>query len=274
MCFRFQRWPLRLCFEMTIGICSTTRSRGRNHPHNTPKLEAGQHQACWRRQRRQRGACEEEEDDDDDDDDDNEWLNDDDDDDDNERLNDDDDDDRWVTETDDDDNEWLNDDDDDDDGDDDDINGDDNEGHTDHEDNHNSRTWPPMQHLYDIVSGALRIDLSHNCARDPEKKPANASVGQKIWREPWISSLFEWRNKRWRPCRLRFSGCSYAGLPIFQLRIASMSGQSQTSIFSFGLSLGQRSLHFLSEKVPKLVPSAQRYIHHSTLRKKLQLSPK
>ena len=74
--------------------------------------------------------------------------------------------------------------------------------------------------------GRVPIDLSHNCARDPEKNRANASVGQKIWREPRISSLFVWRNKRWRPCRLRFSGCSCAGLPIFQLRIASMSGQS------------------------------------------------
>ena len=70
------------------------------------------------------------------------------------------------------------------------------------------------------------IDLSHNCARDPEKNRANANVGQKIWREPRISSLFVWRNKRWRPCPLRFSGCSCAGLPIFQLRMASMSGQS------------------------------------------------
>ena len=70
------------------------------------------------------------------------------------------------------------------------------------------------------------IDLSHNCARDPEKNRANASVGQKIWREPRICSLFVWRNKRWRPCRLRFSGCSGARLPIFQLRISSMSGQS------------------------------------------------
>ena len=69
-------------------------------------------------------------------------------------------------------------------------------------------------------------DLSHNCARDPEKNRANASVGRKIWREPRISSLFVWRNKRWRPCRLHFSGCSCAGIPIFQLRIASMSGQS------------------------------------------------
>ena len=60
----------------------------------------------------------------------------------------------------------------------------------------------------------------------PRKNRANASVGQKIWREPRISSLFVWRNKRWRPCRLRFSGCSCAGLPIFQLRIASMSWQS------------------------------------------------
>ena len=106
-------------------------------------------------------------------------------------------------------------------------------------------------------------DLSHNCARDPEKNRANASVGQKIWREPRISSLFAWRNKRLRPCGLRFSGCSCAGLPILQLWIASMFGQSQTSILWFSLSLGQRSLHFLTEKDPKLVPGAQRYIHHS-----------
>ena len=32
-----------------------------------------------------------------------------------------------------------------------------------------------------IIELAGRIDLSHNCARDPEKNRANASVGQKIW---------------------------------------------------------------------------------------------
>ena len=37
-----------------------------------------------------------------------------------------------------------------------------------------------------------------------KKNRANASVGQKIWREPRISSLFVWRNKRWRSCRLHF----------------------------------------------------------------------
>ena len=76
------------------------------------------------------------------------------------------------------------------------------------------------------TNGLPLIDLSHNCARDPEKNRANASVGQKNWREPRVSSLFVCRNKRWRPCRLHFSGCSCAGIPIFQLRIASMSGQS------------------------------------------------
>ena len=34
------------------------------------------------------------------------------------------------------------------------------------------------------TDGDYVIDLSHNCARDPEKNRANASVGQKIWREP------------------------------------------------------------------------------------------
>ena len=83
----------------------------------------------------------------------------------------------------------------------------------------------------EAVHRHIHIDLSHNCARDPKKNRANASVGQKVWREPRISSLFVWRNRRWRPCRLRFSGCSCAGLPIFQLRMANMSGQSWTSIF-------------------------------------------
>ena len=85
----------------------------------------------------------------------------------------------------------------------------------------------PVAFMYSAVqTPSASIDLSHNCARDPEKNRANASVGQKIWREPRISSLFVWRNKRLRPCRLRFSGYSCAGLPIFQLRIARMSGQS------------------------------------------------
>ena len=92
-----------------------------------------------------------------------------------------------------------------------------------------------------MLDSTLSLTTAHVT---PQKNRANASVGQKIWREPRISSLFVWRNKRWRPCGLCLSGCSCSGLPIFQLRMASMSGQSQTSIFSFGLSLGQRALHF------------------------------
>ena len=52
-----------------------------------------------------------------------------------------------------------------------------------------------------------------------KKKRANASVGQNIWCEPRISSLFVQRNKRRCPCGLCISGCSCAGLPIFSRRL-------------------------------------------------------
>ena len=80
----------------------------------------------------------------------------------------------------------------------------------------------------------------------PKKKPRrNASVGQKIWREARISSLFVWRHKRWRPCGLCISGCSCAGLPIFQLRIASMSGAvADIDFFFFGFVSREESVAF------------------------------
>ena len=118
------------------------------------------------------------------------------------------------------------------------------------------------------------IDLSHNCARDPEKNRANASVGQKIWRAPRISSLFEWRNKRWRPCRLRFSGCSCAGLPIFQLRIASMSGQSYTSIFFVRFVSRAEIVAFFVGEGSQTRPQCAAVHSSFDTEKKLQLSPK
>ena len=74
----------------------------------------------------------------------------------------------------------------------------------------------------------LFVDLPSSNMRSPCSQLTHVTknfartgcVGQKIWREPRFSGLFVLRSKSWRPCEGCLVGCSCAGLPIFQLRLA------------------------------------------------------
>ena len=64
------------------------------------------------------------------------------------------------------------------------------------------------------------IDNVHNSLTWRKNFARTGCVGQKIWREPRFSGLFVLRSKSWRLCEGCLLGCSCAGLPIFQLKIA------------------------------------------------------
>ena len=64
------------------------------------------------------------------------------------------------------------------------------------------------------------IDHVHNSFTWRKNFARTGCVGQKIWREPRFSGLFILRSKSRRPCEGCLLGCSCAGLPIFQLKIA------------------------------------------------------
>ena len=77
---------------------------------------------------------------------------------------------------------------------------------------------PPSQFQCVALSGC--IDHVHNSLTWRKNFARTGCVGQKIWREPRFSGLFILRSKSWRPCEGCLLGCSCAGLPIFQLKIA------------------------------------------------------
>ena len=129
---------------------------------------------------------------------------------------------------------------------------------------------------YNLGSVIARCDCAPQLSHFPQtllatahltlkKNRANASVGEKIWRVPRISSLSYGKTRDGVLVDIVYSSCT--GLPIFLLKIPVYVWAIVGTDFSVGVISWAESFAILWEKEPEIIPTEWAEVHSSFLRR-------